>query len=465
MGEAGKVYYASQWVKDAQNLFASGELPPYYASMHGVLLHVTVGFIGNLLDLPSQSFYMIGRGTSLVCTLGVFLIVWKMFKHSKIHWQWYLFFILAFLTPEPINNHMVSYRPDHWNLLLSFFACYVLICLPIQKFSLSILACLPVIAFHIKAPGIAMCLPIVICLSFRVGYKKALITLGGTIGTWLMVIAMLHFYSGGKYTQGLIGGLEMPYGWTYLQTAIGINYLYLIGLVMLVMAVKQMSNKTSRVADPVVPLLIFGITHTIIAAISSLRAGGSTYYALAAYCYGLIILIHWLSQLKKSPAIKANLSACALVVFFVATLCHPVIRQWFNPSQDRQIDASIRQSIWVGKSRVPMAREINQLGLKCFSDDCGLNVLLDSPMLIDPMLRALAVENGSLSIEQLVLPVKNQEYDIIALTGMVWFYRDTPSMPKPLVDAIQKYYRLMDSPYQYHLFVPKESASTAQPQK
>jgi len=64
VGEAGKVYYAKNFI-EGRSIFSSGETAPFYPSFHGALLHSMVGVVGRLFQLETNCLYYIGRGISI----------------------------------------------------------------------------------------------------------------------------------------------------------------------------------------------------------------------------------------------------------------------------------------------------------------------------------------------------------------------------------------------------------------
>jgi hypothetical protein len=87
-----------------------------------------------------------------------------------------------------------------------------------------------------------------------------------------------------------------------------------------------------------------------------------------------------------------------------------------------------------------LAERINGAGLYCYSDDPGLNVLLDQPAVIYPLLQMQMVEAASLPRETLLGPMERTEFDCVVLSGVRWRYRGLLVPSESFVSAVKRSY-------------------------
>ena len=119
------------------------------------------------------------------------------------------------------------------------------------------------------------------------------------------------------------------------------------------------------------------------------------------------------------------------------------------------MDLAVFTSLRFGPDRERIAKEINARGWTCYSDDPGLNVLLDAPQVIDPLVTSTMVAGGSLSENAVLEPVRRADYGVMVMTGLVWTRVDTPNLSKRFIEAVDARYEPAAWPTRYHVFVPR----------
>ena len=469
VGEAGKVYFAHR-VVTGQSIFVTGDKPPYYASMHGTLLHASVGWIGAIFNLSQESLYGVGRIISIISTIIALWLAGLILRKLGAGWPWFAALLAIFFTSEQMVVHSVSYRPDHWILLLSTFCCYLLVAhaQDRKRWHLIVLAVIPPIAFFIKAPGMALVLPIAASLMIERRGKIAAITAGTSFVLLGAALLAIEIGSGGKFSAGLRSGMDMPISFaTYISFAS--VYLYWIAWLMPIALIRRalpMRGETQR-RWLVVPLFFaFGY---VVSAIGSMRAGSNMYYFVDSYLYGMLLTVAWVADLVRRED-GTYWYAMAIVLIFAGLFAKPtydIARVSFPVDYETPMDISIRISRDVGHERRELANIINENKLKCYSDDAGLNIMLDQPQVIYPLMQTLMIRNGALPKNGMAAPVIRQEYDVIMMTGYRWKHLGEHNLSQPFVNALFKYYVRQDTKRRFHIYERRgrtilQSAPTAQ---
>lgn len=186
-----------------------------------------------------------------------------------------------------------------------------------------------------------------------------------------------------------------------------------------------------------------------------MRVGSNTYYYLDPFVFGLSISTVWLAYFfhsfsKRDYDAKILVSALILIISLFG----------FHSNEFRQIllgekrvDISVQQTQRFVGERQKLAEHINQNNLSCYSDDPGLNVLLDKPNIIYPIMQTMYIHSGFLDISSLLDPVIKQEYDIIALTGTTWRYYKYESIPREFFVVLEEFYAPVETDFSYRIFV------------
>ena len=445
VGEAGKVYFAYR-VATGQSLFVSGDQPPYYASMHGPLLHASVGWIGRLLTLPQEWLYGVGRGISVLCTIGVVVLLGRLLRLLGAGRWWWLALVACVFSAEAMVEHAISYRPDHWLLLLSVACCYLLAAggpgVPRRRWQYVVLAVVPAMAFFIKAPGIALTLPIMVSLLFERRYKAAAVTLAGSLVLLALAMLAIEMGSGGRFSQGLRSGMSMPISVdTYLRFMSAAQFwpAWLMPLVLIGRGL-PMRGESQRRWMVVVAFFVCGY---VVSAFASMRAGSNMYYFVDSYTYGLTMVVAWIADVVKRKE-QAYAGAAGVALLFIAMFAGPLYRisRESFPITDsmKSMDVAVRISRRVGSERRQLANWINHNGWRCYSDDPGLDILLDKPQIVYPLMQTLMIRNGSMTMDDMVGPVRRQEYDVVAMSGIIWQHMDEDNLPQPFIQALFETY-------------------------
>jgi len=470
VGEAGKVYFAQRF-SEGKSIFTSADKPPYYASMHGALLHASVGVVGRTLNLPAGALYGIGRMVSILGTVIALAIAWRLlWKLGAGHPGWFALLFISFFAPEGICEHAVSYRPDHWNLALSTFCCWLLVEHPGKRGRLFLLATIPAIAFFIKAPGLALVIPIALALIAEKQWKQALICAITAIALTGVAIVAINIGSEGRFFEGMRSGLSMPIGIEYFLGCVRNSMIWipLVAPLALVANALPLRDETNRRWTVV---MLFWFAALIVSAIGSTRAGSNTYYFVASFLYGLILTFAWIAHLVRSDGDGYRTVAVAGII---QALLYVHILSVYGPASlpitdQTPMDISIRVSRMVGPDRLALANKINNTKTeagepwKCFSDDAGLNILLNDPQVIYPLMQSMMIKQGSMSLAEMVGPIEREEYDVVVLTGLIWEHVGVPNLPPEFQRAVNKHYvEIADDETHYAVFLPKSKLQQSQ---
>jgi hypothetical protein len=456
VGEAGKVYFAHRFAQ-GESIFTSAKERPYYASMHGALLHASVGLIAKGGRLDVTSMYYVGRSISLLATLVALGCIAAILSRLGASRWWIVPVAMAFFASETMTEHAVSYRPDHWNLALSTLCCWLLV-RGINKPGLIALMAIPAVAFFIKAPGLALVLPIAIALGAQRRWKNAVTCVVVPLLLVAVGMVMIEWASDGRFSAGMKSGLAVPIKFEAFVSMIvppqhWIAWLIPIALIGRGLPVRDEASRRWFVVSA------FAIVAFIVSGAASTRVGSNTYYFVDSWLYGLMLLGAWIAPMwrdKTSPVWPAMAVLVMIFSFHFARGAMLLGPPSFPISPQTPMDIAVRQTLAFGEQRPAVAESVNRDGQRCYSDDPGLNVLLDQPQVIYPLMQAMMIAEGSMSIEQIIAPVREHEYDLILLTGMQWQHQGVVNLPPPFVEAINRYYQRVREPgLGYQVFVPR----------
>lgn len=438
VGEAGKVYFASR-IQDGRSPFADGGSPPYYPSVHGVLTHTSVGGIGWLLRASPNVLYQLGRLVSVLTTAVALVLLADLGRRLAIPAKWLAGGLLLWIGTYDLVAHTVSYRPDNWLLFLGALACWIVSVRPNGVVTFVVLALLPSLAFHVKSTGVAITGAIVASLALQ-GRARMGLALGGIqIAVLLLTIQMLNVCSDGSYVAGLQGIGRVPASaWNVLLVLVPDPVIPWI-LVLPVVWLRPLLRRDVERSSVLVPLLAFwGITG-LVYGLAAARSGSNTYYFLEPATYGLLLVLARIGSRRALGTIDATVSvrpvALTLITAFLAlpTALSLAVR-------GRGADVELYRTERLGRTRARLAERINKAGLYCYSDDPGLNVLLDKPAVIYPLLQMQMVEAATLPRETLLGPVERKEFDCVALSGVRWRYHGLLVPSESFVSAVKRAY-------------------------
>ncbi len=449
VGEAGKVYFAKLF-QDGASISSAGDTAPYYPSFHGWLLHSSVGLIGRLGGAETIDLYYVGRTISVLCTLGALALAALILRRMKIHLLWAAAIGVAFVAVFRVTQHAISYRGDHWILFLSLLTCYLLIRGSRSPCTLAIAAVTPSVAFLIKAPGIGIAGSVWISLLLQREWKRAgLYALGAGLSL-LALTGVIRWWSGDSPWLGVTTVTDVPFSLENLLSSLNVPQLWLPLLMPLVLLSR------SRLWSPrgergLSVLTAFWAVSFVSSSVAAIRLGSDAYYFVESFLLGMLICVIWLAQEVKRGGFGANPATVALIAIFCVQGVPSGLSQWVKPARD----VALQQTLTFGKDRLALAGQINAAGLRCFSDDPGLNVLLDHPAVIYAALPMLMEESGALPEGTVVAPVKAKAYDLIALTRSKWQFRQVLGGYRRLLEAVKENYEPARTKSAYLLLVPR----------
>lgn len=465
-GEAGKVYFAER-VQEGRAPFDDGIAPPYYPSVHGVLVHAPVGGLGALLDASVTELYAIGRGISVLLTVFALALVGDLGRRLGLQPALLLAGLLAWVGSFDLIHHTVSYRPDNWLLFLGSLACWLVSTRPDARSSLAVLAVLPAVAFHVKSPGVVVGVAIVGALILQ-GHRRRAVGLG-TVQLVLVLasVLVLEALSDGAYMSGLraVGNVSASIRNVLFALAPGdpiVPWLVFFPLVSLPMLRRHcVAGSGSLVCS----VGVFWAVTTLGYAAASLRSGSNTYYFLEPATYGILIGLVWLSRSGKGKEasdggskVPTQVAAVALITVLLASPSTASVL-----ANGRMPDVALFRSEQLGDLRGPLAERLNGAGLQCYSDDPGLNVLLDRPAVIYPLLQKQMIEDGTLDSASLFRPVERREFDCVVLSGVRWSYRNEPVLSDTFLRTIGENYRPDETVGRYTILAPIRGESPTVP--
>ena len=98
--------------------------------------------------------------------------------------------------------------------------------------------------------------------------------------------------------------------------------------------------------------------------------------------------------------------------------------------QPHAVDIALIRTEVMGPQRGLLAERVNAQDGVCYSNDPSLNVLLDRPGVIYPLLQRQMIETGTLSSEIMDGPLDRQELRCVIFSGIDWRYRGRPVVPE-----------------------------------
>lgn len=260
----------------------------------------------------------------------------------------------------------------------------------------------------------------------------------------------LQFLSAGQFAAGLFSAAQSPAGLPYLTALLGQSQYWLpLFFPICLLAWRRRTEEPERRVGRV--LVAFWLSSLCMAILSALRAGSNLYYFVEPYTYGVLLVTVWASRswpvhgwmrLGRRPALAG---LCLL-------FCLHTVQPWLYLLVARPVDATVTVSRRVGAERALWAELINREGWHCYSDDAALNVMLDRPAVIYPLIQHLQLLARRLSADDVLRPVAKREYDLVLLTGLTQRYRGIDSVPPALAHALRTHYERMalDSKYQVY---------------
>jgi hypothetical protein len=458
-GEAGKVYYAHKF-QLGENFLASGKTPPYYPAVHGVLLHSSVGAIGRLVGADIEDLYYIGRSITSLFTLISLLIVFIICQKFMGDFRWSLLSLALFLAPFRLQQFASSYRPDHWILCLSLLSCLICIRQPGTAW-FCLLAVIPTMSYLIKAPGIIISICIFLSFIIYQRYKAALVYALSSALFFLATIFFLQWVTHGLFAFAFIGGMKA--GFSVRNAISSFNYPTIWLPILMVPAICGYLIRHSNVRKENLRIvLVFWGVETFVALVTATRYGSYVYYFLQAYAYSTIFFILWVRTkynefINKKALRKVNIINFIIILIagtlFILIPLIPLVKNLPFPT----IDRAVVDTLSYGKERHQLADLINKNDLKCYSNDAGLNVLLNKSMIIYPYVQHLMFISGYLDKQLFFDQIREHKFNLIILTRHSWSWQGITQFPKGFFPLLHKYYRPLEtnSSLRYLIYIPK----------
>lgn len=464
VGEAGKVYFASQ-IQEGGAAFQDGLTRPYYPSVHGALTHWLVAFIADGSEGETESLYSFGRFVSVLLTVVALALLGDVGRRLGISDLYLVGGLLLWVGSFHIVQHTVSFRPDNWLLFLGALGCWILIVHPDSRRSLIALALLPTLAFHVKMPGAALGGAVMGTMILRGRWRSGL-TLGAIqAGLLLGSIWMLNQLSEGAYLAGLRSAaavefrpLNAVYSLLY-SLVVSWDALPLTILIFPLVWVWRFSNGGLDAArhSAVSPLLVFWAVTGAVYGWAAFRSGSNTYYFLEPATYGLLSGLMWLERADvsgQSNSQQHTVSPPFLAVGLMVTLLAlPTVVSFVQ--KGHPVDVALDRTERLSSVRKQVAEEINTSDLYCYSDDPGLNVLLERPAVIYPLLQLQMINAGTLSKRTLYEPVERKGFDCVVFSGMTFIYQGLPALPQSFFSTVENNYPLTTSVGEYEIRYPE----------
>jgi len=468
VGEAGKVYFAQRF-QDGQSLFLSGDEAPFYSSFHGALVHASVGFAGRLSDASTTDLYYIGRGISLLCTVVVLVLCALLFRRWQIRLWWMIPLVLVFFAARRATQHSFSYRPDNWLLMLSVLSCYLVAARPGRRWALAVVTVAPVLAFFVKATG-AVLLPIVVG-ALLVQKRNRDAALCAVTGATLMAtsISVTNALSDGAFLAAMRNASGVGYSIKLVFDCLNVPVMWL-PLFMPAFLLHRVGLSESGPARERAVVSVFWAASFLVACLTASRLGSNSYYFLEAFVFGMLLTLAWLADAIKNgePGRRASPHTVAVGLILLLSLqaapkLLPELSYIAKHGRPRR-DIALSETMKFHKDRQTIVEQVRELALEegaqehyewlCLSDDPGLNVLLDDPAMIHPLVVSMMMKKGLLEEDALVEPLRQGRVALVVLTGRKWRYEGINRLPTPVQAAIKKHYRSVDSDTRYRVLVP-----------
>lgn len=462
VGEAGKVYFAWQ-VEQGQWPIADGLSAPYYPSVHGLLTHAVVGLWGRSVGARETDLYSMGRWISLLLTVAALFLLGDVGRRLGARPAVLAWCLLLWVGTPAFLQHAVSYRPDNWLLFLESIALWtVLFGRNRSHVWNTVLLLLPMVAFHVKAPGVAIGAEIVLGLGLIRGWKPAVL-LGAGQGVLLAAsLAIVQWASGGRYLSAFAHGVAGVGGspGQVLLALLGSRDVVLPFLVItpatLLGRIRHLGKEDVRTRA----LVAFWAASTSIAVVISTRAGSDSYYFLGAGTYGLlcwaVVMSRWKAgQGADTLVAKTGDARLHLGVSGAAVTLLALFGPLAVPGHERGSDIALAQTERVAGDRQLIADRINRGGQYCYTDDPGLNVLLKRPAVIYPSIEVLMMRSRALPVDLLEQRLREGSFDCMVSTGMTLTYPGSPMLQADFWRTAQIYYPRIERQGIYRVMFPR----------
>lgn len=457
VGEAGKVYFAHRF-QIGESMFATANSPPYYPSFHGPLLHSLVGAVGQIAGASIIDLYGIGRTISVLATVVSFALAGLMFRQLGTNSWWAIVVAVACLGMRDTFHHTVSFRPDNWILCLTALACYVMMAFSEKRWGVALATGIAVVAFFVKPTGISIAGGIVGVLLLQTRLQAAIATGIGTVVATASIALLINLASLGAYFEAMDQARGVPFRLGMLTTCLNqpTTWVPLLTPVLLIPAIWGRPGSQSE--SGVLTMIVFWLVSFIAACVAATRLGSNPYYMVSPVFLGVILTCHWLSlNIRES---RWSWKAAALIVIAGVTFVPATLgRLYYSLILNAPLqDISVELTEHFGDERPLLASMANDLQQPVYSDDPGLNVLLDRPGILHPMLVSMMVAQGSFDEQVLLETVRKRQYGMIVLTGSdwQWEYQGLVPVSDAMLLEIGRNYRRVLPNMKYIVMVPRE---------
>lgn len=468
VGEAGKVYFAARF-QEGLSVFSSGREPPYYPAFHGALLHALVGAIGRVGGLGHTGLYGVGRFITVICTLGTFVLSGRFLERQGVPAKGVLPLMVLFFAAVGLSQHTYSYRPDNWVLCLSAACLFLTTSDNRRGWHLPVLMLLTVSAFFIKATGLTLWPVVSVAFCIRSERREAAWFAAGTGLLLLIICTVLQMTSGGAFLEAFQNALGVGFSFRQLTRVLASPLIWLPILAPLALLPAWLSASEPVSRNRIV-LAWFWFATLGAAAVSALRLGSGPYYFVEAFLFGGLLLTWWLWETLTSSAPREGdrhllLPALMLGGVFLGTqglfsgisLIHHYLDRGRHP-----MDIAQYETLKFREARTQLAAELRALSSSdpfpfdwvCVSDDPGLNILLEKPLLVHPLVPSMMIAKGSLPPDALVEAVREQRIARIVLTGHNWGHGGVRRFPQGMLEAMEGRYVEVESENPYRIYRP-----------
>jgi hypothetical protein len=323
------------------------------------------------------------------------------------------------------------------------------------------------VAFYIKATGIVLLPMIVIALASQKRWRDTLFCFG--VGTALILLSMagINAMSGGAFMEGMRNGVGVGFSPILIFKCLNVPLMW-VPLFAPVVLLNRISWSQAGPSGDRAIVWVFWLITLVWMGLATTRLGANSYYFIEAFTFGLVLTANWVAEEIKPAMRQARgvlntaLPVLLLLISLQASpsLLHKIIR---IVEQGRPpYDIAMTDTMKFHRDRRLIVNQVRRLSTEkdryewlCLSDDPGLNVMLDQPAMVHPMVTHLMIRNGTINANQLVDPIEQRRVAMVVLTGDVRTYAGINRMPDAILEATQKHYHRVRTDTQYIVLEPK----------
>jgi len=361
-------------------------------------------------------------------------------------------------------RHATSYRPDIWVLMLSLSAAYLRLRWPDGLASLIAAGVIAVVAYHVKAPGLAIGLAVLLAELLRQRWWHAVGFAAGLAGLFVAVNVTLGVALGTAYQENLSGGLAVPFSVMFpLQLVIDMAPAWVMLVFPLAwLLVDGLSARNGGHGAERRTLVAFWAVAIVVAAATSMRLGSNVYYFLEATVYGTLLLAWWLDaawqRLPKDaghapPDDRGSAMLVCLIILVLIVSRIDVTRANFAMMHLMSYDRVEKAQQQV-ESAEQLAAMFNRMDGPVWTDNINIAIRLDEPAVLYPYVdEARAAVDRDLRLERL-RQVGAYRFAAILLPYQQFEHQGVTSPSDAFVLRVREHYRQTEQYGGYRLFVP-----------